>query len=159
VNRTDLAVLDALQDELPLVPRPWAAVAERLGITESELLERVRRLQEAGILRNVSPVLESRRFGLSAATLVALRVPEERVAEVAAIVSSYPEVSHNYRRDHPYAIWFTLAARTEERLSEVLSEILARAGIPEEDALDLPTVQPYKIDVRFSVLEDSCGPD
>jgi len=158
-DRTDLAVLDALQDDLPLAARPWAAVAKRLGIPEHELLERVRRLQESGILRNVSPVLDSHRFGLSAATLIALRVPESRVQEVAAIISGYPEVSHNYRRDHPYSVWFTLAARTEERLCEVLSEILRRTGISKEDSLNLPTVHAYKIDVRFSVLEDSCGFD
>ncbi|MDD5418785.1 MAG: AsnC family transcriptional regulator [Methanomicrobiaceae archaeon] len=160
-DRTDLLILDALQDSLPLVVRPFAAIAGRLGITESELLQRLVRLQAAGILRSVSPVLESRRLGLAAATLIALAVPEERVQEVARIVSSYPEVSHNYRRDHPYSIWFTLAAPTEERIAEVLAEILRRTGIGEEEMLDLPTVHAYKIDVRFSCCpeEGACGPD
>mgnify|MGYP000844952488 FL=1 len=160
-DRTDLAILDALQDDLPLVPRPWAAIAARVGIAEDDLLARMRRLQASGILRNVSPVFESRRFGLAAASLIALRVPDSRVREVAEIVSGYPEVSHNFRRDHPYTLWFTLAAPTEERLSEVLAEILCRAGIPEEDALDLPTVRAYKIDVRFPLSgeEVTRGPD
>jgi len=160
-DRTDLLILDALQDSLPLVVRPFAAIAGRLGITESELLQRLVRLQAAGILRSVSPVLESRRLGLAAATLIALAVPEERVQEVARIVSSYPEVSHNYRRDHPYSIWFTLAAPTEERIAEVLHEILRRTGIGEEEMLDLPTVHAYKIDVRFSCCpeEGDCGSD
>lgn len=148
-DRTDLALLEALQDDLPLAPRPWAAIAAALGITEGEVLDRVRGLQESGVLRSVSPVFESRRFGLAAATLIALRVPEDRVRDVAGIISGYPEVSHNFRRDHAYSLWFTLAAPTEERLREVLAEILARTGIPEEDVLDLPTVQAYKIDVRF----------
>lgn len=108
------------------------------------------RLVEAGILRGVSPVLECRRLGITAATLVALRVPESRIHEVARIINGYPEVSHNYRRDHDYAIWFTLAAATEERISEVLNEILKRTGIPETDMLNLPTLQHFKIDVRFS---------
>lgn len=156
----DLALLDALQDGLPLVPRPWAGIAASLGIPEADLLERVQRLQAAGVLRSVSPVLDSGRFGLTAATLIALRVPEDRVREVAAIVSACPEVSHNFRRDHPYSLWFTLAAPTEERLHAVLAEILERTGIPEEDALNLPTVRAHKIDVRFPLLqEDAHGPD
>jgi radical SAM protein with 4Fe4S-binding SPASM domain len=160
-DRTDLTILDALQDDLPLVPRPWADIAARLGLAEDEVLSRMQRLAAAGILRNVSPVFESRRFGLAAATLVALRVPEGRVREVAGIISTYPEVSHNFRRDHAYSLWFTLAAPTEGRLSAVLADILARTGIPEEDALDLPTVRAYKIDVRFPLSgeEGSRGSD
>lgn len=149
-----MKLLDVLQDDVPLVPRPWAVIADRLGINENEVLERLGRLQETGIIRGVSPVLESRRLGLRAATLVALRVPGSRVREIARIISSYPEVSHNYRRDHAYSIWFTLAAPTDERIGEVLAEILDRTGISEEDVLNLPTLQKYKIDVRFSCCPD-----
>lgn len=160
IDRADLAILDALQDDLPLVSRPWAAIAARVGLAEDEVVARMRRLQTSSVLRNVSPVFESRRFGLAAATLIALRVPEDRVREVAEIVSTYPEVSHNFRRDHAYTLWFTLAAPTEERLSAVLAEILSRTGIPEADALDLSTVRAYKIDVRFPLSEeDSYGSD
>ena len=112
------------------------------------------RLRDAGILRNISPILESRRLGITAGTLIALRVPESRISEVARIINEYPEVSHNYRRDHEYSVWFTLAAATEERIIEVLSEILGRTGIPATDMLNLPTISPYKIDVRFS-----CNPE
>jgi DNA-binding Lrp family transcriptional regulator len=112
------------------------------------------RLQDAGILRGVSPVLESRRLGISAATLVALRVPESRIHEVAGIINGYKEVSHNYRRDHEYSVWFTLAAATDDRIHEMLDEILKRTGIPATDVLNLPTLQHYKIDVRFSCCPD-----
>jgi DNA-binding Lrp family transcriptional regulator len=114
----------------------------------------MQRLQDTGILRGVSPVLESRHLGITAATLVALRVPDSRIHEVARIINGYPEVSHNYRRDHAYSIWFTLAAASGDRMGEVLNEILERTGIPETDMLDLPTRQRYKIDVRFSCCPD-----
>jgi DNA-binding Lrp family transcriptional regulator len=149
---TDLAILTALQDDLPLVSRPWEEIADRLGITENEILGRMQRLEEAGIIQGISPVLESRHLGLHAATLVALRVPEERVNEIAAIISSYPEVSHNFRRDHSYSLWFTIAAQNGEEIQRVLNEILDRAGIPASDVLNLPTVKKIKIDVRFSFL-------
>ena len=86
-DHTDLAILNALQDDLPLVTRPWKAIADRLGITETEILGRMKKLEKAGIIRGISPVLESRSLGLHAATLVALNVPEERVDEIAALIS------------------------------------------------------------------------
>jgi DNA-binding Lrp family transcriptional regulator len=154
---TDLAILNCLQNDLPLVSRPWNIIAERLGITETEILGRMLRLEEAGIIRGISPVLESRHLGLNAATLIALRVPEDRVNEIAAIISSYPEISHNFRRDHPYSLWFTIAAQNVEEIQRVLHEILDRTGISASDALDLPTVKKLKIDVRFSFLPAQSG--
>lgn len=148
-DRTDLALLECLQDDLPLVPRPWQAVAERLGITEDDLLGRLRRLTEAGIVRGISPVLESRPLGLSAATLVAFRVPEDRIDEVAALVSSCPEVSHNFRREDLYNLWFTITAKDRAAVDRVLRKILDTTGVSAADVLDLPTVRRIKIDVRF----------
>ena len=156
-DKTDLAILNGLQDDLPLISRPWNAIAGQLGITETEILGRMQRLEEAGIIRGISPVLESRHLGLHAATLVALHVPYERTEEIAAIISSYPEVSHNFQRDHYFNIWFTVAARNRESIRKVLKEILERTGIPALDALDLPTVKKIKIDVRFSFLPAQSG--
>jgi DNA-binding Lrp family transcriptional regulator len=158
----DLAILGALQDDIPLVSRPWKAIAERLGMTETGMLGRMKRLEEAGFIRGISPVLESRSLGLHAATLVALRVPEERVDEIASLISSYPEVSHNFQRDHYYSLWFTIAAQNGKGIQSVLDDILQRTGIPASDVLDLPTVKKIKIDVRFSFLpaqEITDGPD
>ena len=110
----------------------------------------MKKLAEAGIIRGISPVLESRSLGLHAATLVALRVPEERLDEVATLVSSYPSVSHHFQREHEYSLWFTIAAKDEAGVHAVLDEILERSGIPTSDMLNLPTVRRIKIDVRFS---------
>ena len=149
-DKIDLALLDALQGDLPLVSRPWEAIAGRLNIPESELLLRLERLHKAGIIRAVSPILESRPMGLQAGTLVAMHVPGDRLDEVAAVVSGRPEVSHNFQRDHHYSLWFTLSARDEEGIRHALNQILRETGIPPTDVLDLPTVKKIKIDVRFS---------
>jgi len=151
-DQTDLAILTALQEDLPLVSRPWEAIAERLGITETEIISRMKMLKDTGIIRDISPVLESHPLGLHAATLVALHVPEERIDEIAAIISSYAEVSHNFQRDHYYSLWFTIAAQNGEGIHNVLDEILQQTGIPEPDVLNLPTIKKIKIDVRFSFL-------
>ena len=147
----DLLILDSLQDDIPLVSRPWEAVADRLGIPERMLLERLERLYRKGIIRGISPVIESRPLGINAATLVALPVPEERIAEVAGIISRYPEVSHNFRRNHDYSLWFTLSATNETLLNDLLVEILGMTGFTMDQILDLPTVWKIKIDVRFPV--------
>jgi len=151
-DQTDLAILNALQDDLPLVSRPWEAIAERLGIAETEIISRMKALKDTGIIRGISPVLESRHLGLHAATLVALHVPEKRLDEIADVISSYAEVSHNFQRDHFYSLWFTIAAQNEEGIRSVLDKILQRTGISEPDVLNLPTVKKIKIDVRFSFL-------
>ena len=151
-DQTDLGILDALQDDLLLVSRPWEAIAYRLNITETELIARMKNLEESGIIRGISPVLESRPLGLHAATLVALHVPEERVDEIAAIINSYVEVSHNFQRDHFYSLWFTIASENENGIHRVLDEILLQTGIPASDVLDLPTTRKIKINVRFSFL-------
>ena len=153
-DATDLHILDALQDDIPLVLRPFAAIAHRLGIPEQDLLDRLKRLQDGGIVRGITPILESRHVGIAAATLIALHVPKKRVHGIADIISSYPEVSHNFRRDHYYTLWFTLSGKNEEDIRRVLTEILRRTGIPYKDVLNLPTVKKLKVDVRFSFLDD-----
>ena len=117
-DETDLAILNALQDDLPLVSRPWKAIAERLGIAETDMISRMKTLKDTGIIRGISPVLESRSLGLHAATLVALHVPEQRLDEIAAVISSYQEVSHNFQRDHYYSLWFTITAQNEEGIQQ-----------------------------------------
>lgn len=153
----DIRILDALQQDIPLVPRPWEEIADRLGITEPELLERLERLRTSGILRGISPIIESRPLGLAAATLVALPVPEERIREVAGIISTYPEVSHNFRRDHRYSVWFTLTAKNEDALHALLDEILKRTDFSGDEILNLPTTRKIKIDVRFPLAEARDG--
>jgi DNA-binding Lrp family transcriptional regulator len=153
----DLRILDTLQQDIPLVPRPWEAVAARIGIPESVLLERLEKLSREGIVRGISPIIESRPLGITAATLVALPVPEERIREVAEIISRYPEVSHNFRRDHRYSLWFTLSAKDEPALLDLLQEILEKTGFSRDEILDLPTTKKIKIDVRFPLAGDRTG--
>ena len=148
----DLLILDALQQDIPLVARPWEAIAARLDVPEPLLLERLRHLYKTGVIRGISPIIESRALGITAATLVALPVPAERIHEVAELINRYPEVSHNFRRDHHYSLWFTLSAENEGALEEILSEILKKTGFSRDEILNLPTVRKIKIDVRFPLL-------
>lgn len=157
LDPVDRELLQRVQDEFPLESRPFRTIGQRLGIPEKEVLERLDSLRRRGILKHIAPILEMHETGIKASTLIAMRIAEERIEEVAGIASEYRGVSHNYRRDHEYNLWFTIAEPGEAQLKETLEAIRARSGVPDEDILDLPVVQRFKIDVRFRFGPDGGG--
>ena len=124
-------------------------LSDKIGVSADEVYERVEKLVDAGVIRKIGPVLETDRVGLSARTLVLMKVPDERVDEVGEIVSGFDSVTHNYLREHEYNLWFTLITSSQELLKSSLDEILEATGIPESDALDLPVTRKHKIKVRY----------
>ena len=132
LDTLDRRLLDDFQRDFPLQPRPFAALADRLGVTEGEVLERLLRLQAKGAISRIGAVLTPHRAGWS--TLAAMSVPAEELEEVAELVSSYPEVNHNYEREHELNLWFVVTAPSRERVELVLQEIETRSGYPVLDA-------------------------
>jgi DNA-binding Lrp family transcriptional regulator len=149
LDEADKALLQTLQDDFPLTTRPWDALAERLGTTVEDVMGRIGRLKEEGVIRRIGPVLETDRVGLTARTLVLMKVPPERMDEIAGIVSGFDEVTHNYERDHEYNLWFTLITPSQERLKDALANIIDATGVSEDGVLDLPVTGRYKIGVRY----------
>jgi DNA-binding Lrp family transcriptional regulator len=152
LDAIDRRLLQIAQDEFPLTLRPWLSIADRLGITEEEVLGRLSRLCGAGIVRKVGPALDARRVGLRASTLVAMKVPSNKIRKVAELVGKYEEVSHCYEREHEYNLWFTVAARNEVELEKMLEEIRCGTDIAEDDVLDLRPTRIFKINVRFQLV-------
>lgn len=144
LDALDRRLLDDFQSGIPLAPRPFALMAEQLGVAEAEVIARLQRLTEAGAISRVGPVFRPRQVGAS--TLAAMAVPPERLAEVATLVNGFPEVNHNYEREHDFNLWFVLTAPDQTRLEQVLDEIGRRAGLP---VLDLPMLAEYHIDLGF----------
>lgn len=144
LDELDRQLLDDFQSGFPLTPRPFAEMAAHLGLGESEVLSRLERLNQAGAVSRVGPVIRPRRIGAS--TLAAMAVPMERLGAVADLVSGYPEVNHNYEREHRFNLWFVLTAAGEDRLAEIMGEIQARTGL---EVLDLPMLEEYHIDLGF----------
>jgi DNA-binding Lrp family transcriptional regulator len=138
------ALLDGFQRDLPLVPRPFAEIAERLGTDEATVIDLLRELVVEGVVSRVGPVLAPHRVGCS--TLAAMAVPDERLDEVAALVSGYDEVNHNYQREHRWNLWFVLTAADPAQLDCVLEEIRARTGLA---VLDLPLLEAFRLDLGF----------
>ncbi len=144
LDAIDRHLLNDFQQGFPLSERPYAEVGERLGIGEAEVLTRLGRLSTAGAVSRVGAVLRPKRIGVS--TLAAMAVPPARLNSVAGLVSAYPEVNHNYEREHRFNLWFVLTAPDQARLDAVLAEIALFTGI---EVLDLPMLEEYHIDLGF----------
>ena len=115
MDAQDTRLCDVIQNELPLVARPYAALGEKLEMSEDEVLERVARLRSERIIRQVSAIFDTRKLGYRS-MLVAARTPPERADEAAEVINSHPGVTHNYQRDHEFNIWFTLGVPPNSRL-------------------------------------------
>jgi len=146
MNALEKRLLNEFQRDFPLSSTPYADIAKRVGASEAEVLEALARLTASGAVSRVGPVIRPHSIGVS--TLAAMRVPPERLPEIAALVSEYPEVNHNYEREHAVNLWFVLAAPTKQRLRQVLSDIERRAGLA---VLDLPLLADYHIDLGFEI--------
>ncbi|MCY2925160.1 MAG: radical SAM protein [Planctomycetota bacterium] len=148
----DAKILAAAQAGLPVAEEPFAALAGELGMPAERVIERVAKLHESGVIRRLGAVFDSRSLGYSS-TLVAARVPAERLDEIAALVSELPGVTHNYARQNSYNLWFTLTARSAGEIDEILAELRRRTGIAEFHSLPALTV--YKIRVFFGSAQET----
>ena len=144
LDAVDRRIVNELQGGFPISERPFAEAATRLGIGEAELVGRIRRLLDEGVLTRFGPMYDMERLG-GAVTLAAMRVPEERFEDVAATVNAFPEVAHNYARDHAFNMWFVIAADPPERIDEVIAEIEARTGLAVHD---MPKIEEFFVGLR-----------
>jgi len=151
IDETDKKILQLLQDDFPLVEQPYKAIGEKLNLTENQTINRLKHLTQQGVIQKIGPVVNKTKTGKPAATLVALKVPAERVTAVAQVINQYSGVSHNYLRDHEYNVWFTLNAPTSSELETTLTEILQKTAVAAKDMLNLPTKNCFKINVRFQI--------
>lgn len=128
MDPVDRRIVNALQGGFPVCERPYATAAERLEIDEADLIARLGRLLADGTLSRFGPMFDAERMG-GAFCLCAMEVPEDRFDAVAATVNGFPEVAHNYGRNHRLNMWFVLAAERPERIAETAAAIECRTGI------------------------------
>lgn len=139
-------LLNDFQHDLPMSATPFADMAEQLGVSEDEVLAAITRLQDDGVISRVGPVFTPNRIGVS--TLAAMSIPANELECVARIVSAFPEVNHNYEREHEFNLWFVVTASSEEHLEVVLREIEQHAEYP---LMSLPMLEDYFIDLGFKL--------
>jgi DNA-binding Lrp family transcriptional regulator len=147
MNELERSVINGLQGGFPICERPFLAAAERLGISEDELIDTLRGLLEQGVLSRFGPLYHAERLG-GALSLAALKVPEADFDRVAEQVNAFPEVAHNYARDHALNMWFVLATEKPERKAEVIRAIESATGLPVHD---MPKIAEYFVGLRLEV--------
>lgn len=144
----DKKILNILQKEFPLTERPFLAVAGKCGISEEEVISRVQKLKEKGILRRIGAIFNGANLG-RVSTLCAARVPEEKLDNFVSAVNAYSGVTHNYRRNNDYNVWFTVNAVSREEIARFLAQLKENTGVP--DILEMQAVRTFKIDASFEM--------
>ena len=146
MDAIDRRLLDEYQHDLPLSPDPFHEIGAHLGISADEVIARLERLRRGGAVSRVGAVVKPGTAGAS--TLAAMAVPPVWLERVAALVSGYAEVNHNYQREHRLNLWFVVAAANREAVATVLDDISRRTGL---EVLDLPMQQDFHIDLGFGL--------
>lgn len=148
MDNTDKSIINRIQSDFPIHPRPYSVIGKELGMTEDEVIARVEQMRETGIIRRIGGNFSPERLGFTS-TLCAARVPEDDVDRFAEIVNAYPGVTHNYVRENSYNVWFTFIEPSTDIISEQLQDIAAKTGVT--DILNLPATHVFKIRAHFNV--------
>ncbi len=142
----DFSLVNDWQRDFPLVSRPYAELARSLGLSETGVLARLKKLTGDGTVSRIGAVFRPHTLGWS--TLAAVSVPENRIEAVAQVINGYPEVNHNYEREHAFNLWFVATAPGREQIAQVLTEIGRAVG---SIVLDLPMLENFHIDLGFDL--------
>jgi DNA-binding Lrp family transcriptional regulator len=151
LNTLDRNLLNEIQWVFPLVDRPFLEIANRHGTTEDDVIRRVAGMKQAGLIRQINAIFDTRRLGYKSA-LVAFSVRPEKLEEVADRVNEHPGVSHNYERNHEYNMWFTLAVPPGADIKNDLDRMASFDGVVKYRVL--PTLKLYKIGVRLDMVNE-----
>lgn len=145
MDEKDKALLNEIQSNFPVTSRPYQSLGDRLEIDEDEVLKRIARLREKGIIRRIGASINSRRIGF-VSTLLAAKAPENKFDDFVRLVNQCEGVTHNYLRKHEYNVWFTLIAPSEEDKKRVIRDLVEKTGI---EIIELPAKKIFKIRVDF----------
>jgi len=142
-------ILSRIQKKFPLVAKPFEVIAKELEMEEDEVLSILREEKKKNIIRQTSAIFDTKRLGYRS-SLVAFKIPHERIREAVDIINSHPGVSHNYERDHDFNIWFTIAVDPDSRLGLDKSVAILAKMTDAEDFIMLPTLKLFKISVKLN---------
>ncbi len=147
MDAVDRAIVNELQAGIAVGERPYVEAAARLGLSESELLARLQTLLDTRVLSRFGPMYHAERLG-GALTLAAMKVPAEDFERVAAIVNDFPEVAHNYEREHAFSMWFVLATDHPARIDAVIAGIEQATGYT---VYNLPKREEFFVGLKLEV--------
>jgi DNA-binding Lrp family transcriptional regulator len=145
MDEIDRKIINTLQNGFPVCAAPYQQAAEQLGLTEQELIARLKALLDSGTLTRFGPLYNAEQMG-GALTLAALKAPPDRFDEIAGIINSFPEVAHNYARDHALNMWFVLATEMPEELLQTITDIEQQTGLT---VYNLPKIKEYFVHLKL----------
>ncbi|MBD9354898.1 Lrp/AsnC family transcriptional regulator [Methylomonas albis] len=145
MDSVDKTIINRLQLGFPICAAPYQRVAKELGMAESDLLSRLQTMLADGVLSRFGPMYHAEQMG-GALTLAALKVPDERFDEVTEIVNAFPEVAHNYARNHALNMWFVLATEQTEQVLKVIAEIERLTGLT---VYNMPKINEYYVGLQL----------
>ena len=151
LDNIDKQILNDIQWTFPLVERPFLELAKEYHISEEQIIERIKKLKDIGIIRQISAIFDTRKLGYKSA-LVAFAVKENKIDDVANEINKHPGVSHNYERNHEYNLWFTLAVPPYGDMKVDLEKMALLDGVLKYRVL--PTLKMYKIGVKLDMVND-----
>ncbi len=155
-DETDGEILRLIQEDFPLMERPFGEIAKRLDVhpklDESEVMRRIEALKESGVIRRVGAVIDGRAVGV-VTTLLGAKVPAESIGAFSDVVNSYNRVTHNYLRDCERNIWFTIWGKSGDEIERTINEIRDKTGVT--DILSFPSKKTYKIRAVFDIPKQS----
>lgn len=141
----DKHIINHLQIGFPVCDSPYQIVAEQLRLTEADLIERIKRLLDNGVLSRFGPLYHAEQMG-GALTLAAVKAPEQQFDKIAEMINAFPEVAHNYARNHALNMWFVIATDVPERLLEVIQEIEQQTGL---SVYNMPKINEYFVGLKL----------
>ena len=145
MDEIDRRIINALQVGFPVCNAPYQQVAGQLGLTEQALLERLQALLDNGTLSRFGPLYHAELMG-GALTLAAVKAPPERFDEVTDIINTFPEVAHNYARNHALNMWFVIATETPEQIRQTLTAIEQQTGLT---VYNMPKINEYFVGLKL----------
>jgi len=141
----DKLIINHLQGGFPVCDSPYQVVADQLDLTESDLINRIKVLLDTGLLSRFGPLFHAEQMG-GALTLAAVKAPEQQFDKIAEIINSFPEVAHNYARNHELNMWFVIATDIPERLTDVIQEIEQQTQLA---VYNMPKINEYFVGLKL----------
>jgi len=148
IDDIDRAILNRVQSDFPITSRPYLSIAQNLHLSEDQVIKRLKRLKKEGIIRRIGGNFVPEKLGF-VSTLCAAKVSQGRIDDFARVVNRYPGVTHNYRRENKYNIWFTFIAQSMDEIKNSLENISRKTGVT--GIINLPATKMYKIKAHFDL--------
>ncbi len=145
LSNLEISLLEKIQTDFPIAPRPFAKIAKELAITEEEAFNLTENLRAKGLIRRIGANFNASALGCHS-TLCAAKVPPAQLDEFIKTVNAKPGVTHNYLRDHSYNVWFTIIGNNQQEVLAELKQISHNTGV---NILNLPADKIYKLKVDF----------